>query len=253
MAQTIIQNERAIRAGSIKAEVSLDKNTWVDLGALRNVGGIEATGTNATIEFDNVDEITKYKKGNKFKMVAELCEINWTNVALINGGQVVVNNVAGTLVAGAEQTIKAGFNTNEVIALTFKNADGTQPTINSVMQGATALVLGTDYNIISTGNGYAIIFDTSVATTSDIVVDMDYTPTAKKEVTFNATGIKSKHYLRLTNVDDLGKEHIMHFSGAVNIVPVSIDFAGDNEDEIAKMPIELEGTLDLIEDEQVIS
>lgn len=253
MSQTIIQKNKAIRAGSIKCEVALTPGAYVDLGALKDVGGIEATGSNAKIEFDNVDPITKFKDGNRFKMVAKLCEINFTNLALINGGQVVTTNIAGALVSGAVQTLVDGtFALQTAIELTGQNANGTAPTINSVTGSVDgALTLGTDYTLTKLGNGnWAIVLASGVTLAQDVEIDTDYTPTASKQTTFSATGIKTKVDMRLTNTDETGKTLVFNFSGVANIVPISIDFPGDTEDAVATMPIELEGVLDLVVDSQ---
>lgn len=253
MAQTTIQKNKAIRAGSVKVELGTSLGSLVDIGALRDIGGLEGTGSVTELLFDNVAKIQKYKDGNRAKLVGKLCEINFSNIELMNGGQVVTTLVAGTPVTGNVEVIASGdFAIDTPYELSGQNASGATPTINSVTGSVDgAMVLGTDYNLVKMANGnWAIVPLTGVTLNQTITVNSDFTPAASKVTTFNATGIKSGVYMRITNTNEDGKTLVATLKGVVNIAPFSIDFAGDNEDNVAEMPIELEGEIISIVDSQ---
>lgn len=254
MSQTIIQNQPSIRAGSLKVELGNSLGSMVDIGAFQSIAGLEGTGRVVDIIYDNVPKSSKYVDGNRAKFAGDLVELNFDNIALMNGGQIVTTSIPGTLVAGNVETIASGdWSFDMPFELAGQNSDGTIPTINSVTASVTgALTLGTDYNMVKMTNGnWAIVILTgAIAGTESVDVDSDYTPSASKKTIFNATGIKSGVYMRLTNTNENGKKWIATLKGVVNIAPFSIDFAGDNEDGVAKMPVELEGEVIEIIDEQ---
>ena len=253
MAQTDIQKAKAIRAGSVKVELGKTLGSMVDIGALRDVGGLEGTGAVTELLFDNVAKIQKYKDGNRAKLVGKLCEINFSNIELMNGGQIETTLVPGTLVSGHVQVIASGdFAIDTPYELDGQNASGAVPTINTVVGSVDgALSLGTDYNVVKLANGnWAIVPLTGTTLAQTITVNSDYTPAASKVTTFNATGIKSGVYMRITNTNEDGKTLVATLKGVVNIAAFSIDFAGDNEDNVAEMPIELEGEIIEIVDNQ---
>lgn len=96
MSQTTIQKTGAIRTGSAKVEISADKSAWTDIGALRKVK-LESMSKVDVIKFDNVDEIKKFSDGNKVKFSAELCEINFTNLAMLREGHITATAGAGSV------------------------------------------------------------------------------------------------------------------------------------------------------------
>jgi len=250
MAQTQIQNESAVRAGSFKCELSNDGLSWVDIGALRDLS-LESKSETVNLSFDNVPDIKKYKKGNVFALKGNSCEINCTNLALMNGGQIVTSNVAGTLVSGHLQTIASGFSLNASIELNGQNANGNAPTIVSVVGSVDgAMVAGTDYELVKVASKWTIVFLTGTTTAQTVAVTYDYTPATKKLVTFNATGIKSGVFMRLTNVNENNDQFVVNMKGVVNIAPTTFNVAGDTEDNVAEMPLELEGEVISIEDFQ---
>lgn len=253
--QTEIQKSSAIRSGSIVLEVGPSLGSLVNVGALRDIS-FNQKGEVEEIVFDNVPELKKFRNGNKFSLDATLAEINWSNIAIMNDGQVAVSAVAGTLVAGAEQTLVAGgWAYGQVIELDGQNSSGLVPTINSVTAGTDgALVLNTDYNIVKLANGnwgIAIIDSVTVTTLAqDVVVNTDYTPSASKVVTFLRNGSLVEKFMRITNTNEDGKTKVYVLSGVTNVTPIAIDFAGDEENDVAVLPISLEGRVVSITDSQ---
>lgn len=254
MSQTVIQKNKAIRAGSVLCELGTTLGSMVDVGALRDVS-LEGKDESVSITFDNVADITKYKNGDQMEFKANLCEINFTNIALMSGGQVNTTSVPGTPVTGAVQTITAGdWAYLTPFKLSGQNSNGTAPTVTSVVGSVDgAVATPADYELVKVGNEWAIILKSGGDITTlaqDIVVTSDYTPAASKRTTLNATGIKSGVYMRLKNTDEDGNTLTYTFKDVVNTSPLTFNFAGDTEDNVAEMPITLKGTVIDIVDEQ---
>lgn len=254
MSQTFIQKNKAIRAGSLLCELGTTLGSLVDIGALRDIA---LTGKDESVEipFDNVPAITKYKNGDMAEFTANLCEINFTNIALMSGGQVNTVAVAGTPVVGGTQVITAGdWDFDIAYRLTGQNADGTAPTVTNVVGSVDGAITVADYSIVKVGTGWAIVLNSTggaiTTAAQSFTVTSDYTPAASKKTTFNSTGIKSGVYMRLINTDEDGKTVTITMKDVVNTSPITINFAGDQEDNVAEMPITLKGTIIDIVDEQ---
>lgn len=251
--QTVIQNQNAIRLGSIKLEVGASLGALVNVGALRGVS-IKQKGVTEEVLFDNADGIKKYSDGNVFSFTAKLCEINWDNIQVMNDGQVSIVNNAGTLQTVTDEAHGTGWTVGQPIRLTFKNGNNTQVGAIVVEEDNIALVLNTDYRIyVSDGTngvaGYTYIIPLT-AQTGAITVSYTYTPNASKTVSFNPQGAKVGKYMRITNTDQNGKTMVMTLSGTTNVAPITIAFASDNDANVAEMDIELEGTVSELVDEQ---
>lgn len=254
--QTEIQSPNAIRAGSILLEVGPNLSSLVNLGALRDVS-FEQQGENANIEFDNAEGISKYYNKRTFQLNATLAEIDWDNLAIINANEVTVVNENGDPVSGEEQVVDADtYDLDKTIELEGQNADGSAPTINSVTGSVDGALAAADYDLVKQSNGrYALVLNSGAGvTTTDqtITVDYDYTPSATKVVTINDSGTREKQVMRITNTNEAGKTLVVVVEGVANVAPISIDFAGDNEAEVATLPISLEGKVLRVEDSQAV-
>lgn len=254
MPTTTIQKSEAIRKGSVRIEIGDDIGSLVDIGAIRNPQ-FTSLAANQSIEFDNVDDLKKFVDGDKMQFSFDLAEINLTNLAQLDAGMVTLSTTAAALVSGATQTaLSGGWSYDNFIALAGQNGSGAKPTINSVTGGTDgALVVNTDYFVVKQGNTWGIVVRDSVTVTTeaqDIVVDYDYTPAASKKLVFNSQGTKVLKYVRVTNTDENGNEFRMDFNRATNFAAPTIDFAGDDEEDVAILPVTLEGYLVELVDEQ---
>lgn len=251
--QTTIQRNSAIRTGSVKLEVGDSLLALVNIGALRGVSWGQK-GTTDEIKFDNTASIKKYSDGDKFSIKATLCEIFWDNIKHLNDGQVVVTNVAGSLQTVVGEAKGTGWTLGQPIRATYKNGDNTAVGSLVVKQGSTTLTLNTDYRVYvgdgSNGTlGYTYVVPL-VAYATAITFGYTYTPTASKVITFNSSGTKTTKYIRITNTDSNGLTQVFTLSGATNIAPIEISFASDSEANVSEMPIELEGYMVNVTDEQ---
>ena len=83
-----------------------------------------------------------------------------------------------------------------------------------------------------------------------MTVDYDYTPSASKVVTFSESGKMVEKYMRITNTNENGDTKVYILEGVSNVTPIEIDFAGDEENDVATLPISLEGNVVSITDAQ---
>lgn len=252
MNQTQVQKENALRFGSMKVEIGNTLGTLVDIGVLRDVS-FEGKAEITALQFDNAIERKMIKDADKFALNATLCEINFTNLSIMSGGMIDVTTVAGVLVSGAEFTFaETEWEFDKVIELSGQNDDGSAPTINSVTGSVDGVT--TDYKLVKLPNGnWGMSMDSGGALLSiaqDVVIDYDYTPSASKNVTFKSKGLLADRYMRLTNTNQDGKVTVKTLRGVANIEPLNIDYAPDDENEVATTPISLEGYIIDISDAQ---
>jgi len=253
--QTTIQVPDAIRKGSVRVLVGDDFDNLTDIGALRNPV-ITSMAENQSIEFDNVDALEKFVKGKDFQITFDLAEINFDNLAILDAGMINYTTVAGVIVNNATQLIVSGdWNYNKFIKIANQNGDGSAITIDSVTGGTDGLLVeDTDYY---TGQneageyGIFIIDSTDVTTLAqNITIQYDYTPNASKKLTFNEDGDKTLKCMRIVNTDNDGNEFRIDIEEGTNFAPISIDFAGDEEDDVAILPVDFQGKIVEWVDEQ---
>lgn len=245
--QTTIQVPEAIRKGSVRVLVGDDFDNLVDIGALRNPS-IAPLSEAQRIEFDNADGLDYFVKGDRVQATFDLAEINLDTIAVLDAGMVNLTTVAAALVSGASQVIAAGaWNFNTFIAIANQNGDKTAITVNSLTLGTDgALVEDTDFYIGQNENGVwgVFIIDSATVTTENqtATIDYDYTPNASKQITPNATGKKIGKCMRLINIDNAGKEFYIDIENGTNKAPMTLDFAGDEEEDVAIQAIDFQGT-----------
>lgn len=254
MSQTTIQKTAAIRKGSVRVLVGDDFSSLVDIGALRNPV-FTSLVENQAIVFDNVDDLKKFVNGKKVQVTFDLAEINLTNLAKLDAGLISVTTVAGSIVNNAQQVVASGsWAYSTFIPLTYQNGDGTLPNIDSVTGSVDgALVLNTDYTITKVSGvwGITVLDSTDVTTLAQsITIQSDYTPAASKKITFADSGNKTLKAMRLINTDENNKTFKIDIENGTNMSAVSIDFAGDDEEDVAILPIQFEGSIVEIVDEQ---
>lgn len=226
----------------------------VDVGALRNPV-FKSLVENQAIKFDNVDDLKKFVLGKKAQITFDLAEINLTNMAQFDGGFLNLTVVASSPTAVTGEAHGTGWTVASPIKLNYKNGANTIVT-SIVVKAPSTLTLNTDYKTYvgdgSNGElGYTYIVPLTVQAGA-ITVDYSYTPNASKKLTFNDTGTKTLKCMRIVNTDENGKEFRIDVQNGTNFAPISMDFAGDAEDNVAIMPIDFQGDIVEIVDEQQI-
>ena len=255
MPQTTIQKTKAIRKGSLKVQIGDNFGSLVDIGAIRNPV-LTMLVQNQNIEFDNVTALKTFVDGDRVRMGFDLAEINLTNLATLDAGLITLSTVANSLVSGAVQVFADGsWGYNDPVVIENQNGDGGILTINSVTGGTDGLlVANTDYYVGQNENGDTTItvIDSATVTTESqsITVDYDYTPNASKKLVFADNGTKTLKVMRIINTDEFGKDFRVDIENATNFQAPVIDFAGDDEEDVAILPITFEGEIVEIVDEQ---
>lgn len=252
--QTTIQVPEAIRKGSVRVLVGDDFDSLVDIGALRNPV-ITSLAENQSIEFDNVDPLQKFVRGQRAQVTFDLAEVNLSNIAVLDSGMINLTTIADTLVEGAEQLVVSGqWAFNQFIKIANQNGNGSEITVNSVTgASAGALEEGVDYQLVQSGGVWGIIVletDSPIDEGQNLTIDYDYTPNEAKRITFNDSGSKVLKAMRLINTDEDDKEFRIDITEGTNFAPISVDFAGDEEDDVAILPIDFQGKIVEWVDEQ---
>lgn len=254
MRQTTIQVPEAIRKGSVRVLIGNDFDNLVDIGALRNPN-INFLVENQRVEFDNVDDLRKFVRGTRIEVAFDLAEINFDSLAKLDDGLINLTTVAGTIVNNATQLVVAGsWNYETFIPIAHQNGDGSEINIDSVV-GATsgALVADTDYHLVQSGNKFGIVVHaggSGMTENQNLTIQYDYTPNASKKITLNESGSKTLRVMRIINTDEEDREFKLDIENGTNVAPMSIDLAGDDEDNVAILPIQFQGELVEWVDEQ---
>jgi len=205
--QTLLAPSNVSDGIQMAARIYGSGSAFTDLGVMANGFTSTFQTSSSEIEFGNKANPDKVHKNLKLQISpSEFYTIKNSNLALLSGGVITETVTAGTLVAGAEQTIDSGdWGYLSTIELTGKNSSGAVPTINSVTGGTDgALTVNVDYFITTAPGGWAIYFvsGTNISTLAqDIVVDTDYTPTASSvnkagtsSITLNPIELQIRHY-----------------------------------------------------------
>lgn len=165
-------------ASVVKGE--LDALTYSRLASITDLEVVENLAENM-LKVDTDDNGTIYKATTpKVSVTGNWFELFETSVIEKILGQNIVNQ-AGSLVAGATQTWLLNTVTkNTFYAINGQNASGTKQTITSVMQGASTLVDGTDFEIVNVGGVWGIVFLTAFDATKTTILTYSYTPASGK-------------------------------------------------------------------------
>lgn len=255
MRTTDIQVPEALRKGSVRVLVGDDFNSLVDIGAIRDAK-VNFLSEAQTIAFDNAPSLDAFVKGDRIQVTFNLAEINFDTIGVLDAGMVTVTANAGTPVSNATQLIVAGdWAYNTFIPFDHQMYNKTAPNVDSVTGGTNgALVSETDFFISQDENGVWGIFikDSTTVTTlnQNITIQYDYTPAASKTITSVASGKKTLKCMRLINEDNDGKLLKLDIEDGTNKAPISVDFAGDEEDDVAIMAVDFQGVFVEYVDEQ---
>jgi len=252
--QTSIQTAEAIRKGSVTVEIGDNFSSLVNIGALRKPV-FTSLAENQEIKFDNAEALKKYVNGKKVKVSFELCEINLTNLAKLDKGLVTLTPVAGSATPVTAEALGTGWTQGQPIKLLNKN--GANTVVGSIVVksgGSTTLALNTDYRVYVGSGANGVLGATYIvpitAQAGVLTADYSYTPNASKKLTFAESGTKTDVVMRLSNTDENSKVFKIDIEKGSNFAPQVITFAGDDADDVASMPIEFQGEIVEITDEQ---
>ena len=251
--QTTIQASKTIRKGSVRVYVGANFSSLVDVGALRNPV-FKSLAEDQAVKFDNVADLNKFVNGQRASISFDLAEVNFDNIAVLDGGILTLATVAGTPVAVVAEAHGTGWTIGQPIGCTFKNGDNSIVASIVVKSGATTLALTTDYKtyVGDGSNGTkGVTYITPVsAQAGAITFGYSYTPNASKKITFSDSGTKTLNVMRIVNTDENDKQFKIDIQNGTNFTPISVNFASDIKDDVAILPISFQG--DIVEwvDEQ---
>jgi hypothetical protein len=255
MSQTNIQRSDALRYGSVILELGDDFGSLINVGAIRNMN-FEHKAENIEVAFDNAPAIKKFKSGKKASFVFDLAEIDLTTFTKSDDGLAVLSAIAGTPTDITNESLTlSGENTK---ALKNKNGDNTKVgnLVVTDATGATTYTENTDYSVQVGADGFTRIARIAGGTITDgqeVHADYQYTPNVSKKLTFHTGGTKTYKVARITNTNNEGKTFRIDLENVTNIKPLATPFQADDSDDIMVVPMELEGEIVEIIDEQSVA
>lgn len=238
-------NEQALLAGAGEFYFGTSLASLTRFGAYRDAV-VESKRESSDLIFDNA-KINKFKKGNEFSFKFKIGEIDPDVIAAINAGWITKTTVAGTAVTWATQAI-VNPTALQLVEIENQNHDLVLLTVASVSGSvAWSLTVGTDYVLVKWPSGKTnIYFKTGGAISSmtqTFTVTYGYTPAASVKLAFSASGIATTFYARFIHERADGKQIIIDLSDVQNLLGLTIDFVGNDDDGVATCDVELNGKI----------
>ena len=264
MAQTTVQHPETIRFGSAKLEIGESIESLTDVGALTEVHFTHDMGDKVTIMSDNAGVVLERAGTQTAEITANLMEINLDTLATYMGGvsKLEVVNAEQKTATDEEHVLKG----TTFIRLDHKMGNGTEVSITSLKKkGGSTAAEDTDFVVLMDADGYTCIArksDSSVISDGDTVqVTYNYTPAAKKRLSFGGLSELQANVARITNYNSAGQPFSITVYKATAGAGIEIEFQADDADETDVVPITITGTEDtsravgdqlfVIEDEQM--
>ncbi len=255
--QTSVQNPAAIRLGSCKLEVEDHPGAFAsmtDVGILKGAK-LTVNRESITIQPDNAPEVDVSDQITGAEVTATLHE--WTLATLEKLGLGTVTTVTTTPVSGKVLNVASGaWNYSTFIPVT----DQPSASIASVV-GSTnpALVVGTDYHVITDDEGVTgiVVLDSGTVSTAAqvLTITYGYTPIASKTIKLGGQGSTPKYIaVQMTNTNAAGKKYRYRLFKVKLSSNFEHTFTADSGGEPAGIPIVLTARPDpsIADDENVI-
>jgi len=167
--QTDVQNEDAIRIGSVKFEIGPDVAGLVDVGAIRNAEFNELFDV-VSVPSDNAGDLDNGIRNHRCEMKGDWYEFNLVNLAIAYAGVGTHTVVAAAPVAVTDEAVV--LNDYDLAAFTHKNGANTEVASIAVADAATPTVTyirDCDYVVVTLPNGFTAIaraYPTAIEATS---------------------------------------------------------------------------------------
>lgn len=240
---------------SIHIPAGCDVEVGDSVDSLENVGVIPMdTDSNIEISYEisvvqgsKKEQVVRRVRNMTANASTELYQIRLPIINKLAGGVMNITSVPGTAVSGATHTIASGFEKGRLYILSGQNASGAAPTVTTVKQGTTSLAAA-DYVLAKDASGrYGIILTTAGAAdvSKAVVVTYTYTPDAHYKVTMGASSVDIvKKVVRFSKTVDGKLFQVTLYSAAMSN-GITLSFPGADEENPVRIPIELEGNLDV--------
>lgn len=226
-------------------------NDWVDLGVTYNEASLGVEYSQVKITGSQAEDVLNYVKDMIINGNFTLIQQDLRIVSRLLGGASAYTAQAGTLDAGAIQTVDSGdWGYNDPIRVENQNGDGSALTINSVTGGTDGLLVsGTDYyeGTDEFGRTVITIIDSATVTTEaqDMVIDYDYTPSASRTMTAGSSSVSITPYqLRFRKQLASGTYYTVYIYSAVNTNGFSITMPRHDADEPNILEFAIQGQVD---------
>ena len=246
-------SEQTLRIAQLLHE-TFEALDWKNCGALDD-GKISAENKVVTREHQNVMD-TKAVNDQTVKYTAKMLEsTNPVVEPILACGLKTFVNVPGTAVSGATMVIPSGFIYGKGYKIPNQNADGTAPTIATVVGSVDgALTVNDDYVLQPNGDGSFSIVpfhnasgSSAITTTAQtITITYGYTPTAYRMV--GEGGITELTYitLKVLMVESTGKARWWIIPKCVSTKGFELAATKYNDDKAdIGIEVEVDGELDL--------
>ena len=246
MSQTSVQKKRTVRYGSVKVLIGERFDKLTDIGAARSVAIKESMST-ADIESDNAGVIATLQTEHKMELTFDSLEVNFEKYAMARGGIDNINSYDGKTEETKQYIVEADtYKRGEEIKVPFKNADGSEVTINKVEKknsSGNILIEETSYEKIGT-NGIKIT-DTKISPSTDTLI-ITYTRIMPKMVRMTTGGksstIKPK-CIMLVNTNAEGKELRIYLPQASIAGGLEFSFPSDKAQDVLIGKLSFSATL----------
>ena len=246
MSQTSVQKKRTVRYGSVKVLIGERFDKLTDIGAARSVAIKESMST-ADIESDNAGVIATLQTEHKMELTFDSLEVNFEKYAMARGGIDNINSYDGKTEETKQYIVEADtYKRGEEIKVPFKNADGSEATINKVEKknsSGNILIEETSYEKIGT-NGIKIT-DTKISPSTDTLI-ITYTRIMPKMVRMTTGGksstIKPK-CIMLVNTNAEGKELRIYLPQASIAGGLEFSFPSDKAQDVLIGKLSFSATL----------
>jgi len=198
--------------GAVKIEVATASTFAgaVDVGAVNGAKLTEELKI-ATYETDNVVDRDVVSDQTGMVEFEQIQAFNEAARVIMRGTLDTVENVSGSLVTGATQTIYSGsWVYNQFTPIKNQNGSGATIAITSVTAATDGvLAAALDYFLVKNDDGIygIIIVDSSKVTTQaqNIAIVYNYTPNASVNYFTGGKSVLTPFYMRLKNTDENGK------------------------------------------------
>ena len=235
MSQTSVQNKKTIRYGSSKVLIGDRFDKLTDIGAARSVA-IKETMSTADIESDNAGTIATLQTEHKMELTLDSLEVNFEKYAMARGGIDNIDSYDGKTEVTKQYIVESDtYKRGEEIKIPFKNADGSEVTINKVEKknsSGNILIEETSYEKIGT-NGIKIT-DTKISPSTDTLI-ITYTRIMPKMVRMTTGGktstIKPK-CIMIVNTNAEGKELRIYLPQASIAGGLEFTFPSDKAQDV---------------------
>ncbi len=246
-----------IPSGSV-VRIGDDVAAMIELGVLSGDSSANISYDSVSVVGSQDEDVMVYVKNMRVEVSFTLMQLMTANIQRLLDGVATMVTTSGNPVIGAQQTIPAGWVENRMIRIARQNADGSKPTISSVVAGGPGTE-NDDYFVVQAADGtWYIMLRTDgtglFLTSQEVTVTYDYTPAASNTLRMGSRSAELKP--KIVEVEKIvqGKKFRVRLWSARNEGGLELSFPAANSDDPATLPVTVTGKLDTnrVDGEQLI-